>query len=355
MKEYWRNRLHPDARTCYARLLAGFGRKTAGALDCGNASVAAIQEAYFAIYNDHPELFYLGHAPRVSQRKSGFSPFALTVSSSVSFDPVYSDGEIRDCEDKIQRILSVLQKQLPPQAADFEKVIAAAEYIVKNTTYAINDQMNQNAAAALCYGTAQCSGIAKAFKLLMDAFSVFCIVVGGDADDGKGNRGPHAWNIVGIDGAYYHVDVTFMLGANAQKKEPLRRIYLFYDDALCAGDHKWDRTTVPVCRDGGRALHELAPSGDGRRDTAASRRRQEPAGCRHYSSLSALRQAMGEMIENKRSEQDFYLEVGLKTQNEVAGAVRNAFRMTAARYPISCGLTVTVAGDLLVHIEITYR
>lgn len=56
-----------------------------------------------------------------------------------------------------------------------------------------------------------CEGIAKAFKLLCNEYSMKCIVVLGKADpEGKFDGDTyHAWNLVKVGNGSYHVDVTW--------------------------------------------------------------------------------------------------------------------------------------------------
>ena len=58
---------------------------------------------------------------------------------------------------------------------------------------------------------AVCEGIAKAFKLLCNEYSMKCIVVLGKADpEGKFDGDTyHAWNLVKVGNGSYHVDVTW--------------------------------------------------------------------------------------------------------------------------------------------------
>ena len=67
-------------------------------------------------------------------------------------------------------------------------------------------KFNQNAGTCLVQNKAQCSGIARAIKYLCDYIGLWCIVITGDIDDKATHTvGPHAWNIVRIDGKYYHL------------------------------------------------------------------------------------------------------------------------------------------------------
>ena len=46
-------------------------------------------------------------------------------------------------------------------------------------------------------------------KILCDELGIWCIVALSDANPDKGIKYRHAWNVIRIDGKYYHLDVTF--------------------------------------------------------------------------------------------------------------------------------------------------
>ena len=57
-------------------------------------------------------------------------------------------------------------------------------------------------------------------KVLCDALGIWCMIAVCGNNPEKGIKYRHTWNIVKIDGQYYHLDVTFdnTLG-NYEKKE----------------------------------------------------------------------------------------------------------------------------------------
>ena len=61
-------------------------------------------------------------------------------------------------------------------------------------------------------GITACQGYAEAYNVLMNKAGIYCCVVHGKAYPKKKSKKSisHAWNIVYIDGAWYHVDVTWM-------------------------------------------------------------------------------------------------------------------------------------------------
>ena len=62
--------------------------------------------------------------------------------------------------------------------------------------------LSHNIVGVFAKQKAQCEGIAKAVKVLLNAVDIKCIVATGNAN-GNGQNGPHAWNIVNIEGSPY--------------------------------------------------------------------------------------------------------------------------------------------------------
>lgn len=86
-------------------------------------------------------------------------------------------------------------------------------------------------------GSGDSLGIAMGYKALCDCLGIECVVVRGERNDG-GVSG-YAWNIIGFEGDYYHVDVSRVL------TEP-GEAFLLSDEDLW-GEYDWDREAYPVC------------------------------------------------------------------------------------------------------------
>ena len=100
---------------------------------------------------------------------------------------------------------------------------ALHDYLVLNCAYDMRlysgnmPQTSYTAQGALMDHTAVCSGYAKAYELLMEIAGIPCEYVSGYATGG------HAWNLVEIDGEWYHVDTTW------DDPIPNREGYVRYD------------------------------------------------------------------------------------------------------------------------------
>lgn len=89
-----------------------------------------------------------------------------------------------------------------------QKAQALHDYLVRTVAYDQRALSNAEPASshnpygALCLGTAVCEGYARAYQLLLEQVGVSCAYVSSESM-------AHGWNMVELDGAWYHVDVTW--------------------------------------------------------------------------------------------------------------------------------------------------
>lgn len=186
---------------------------------------------------DDPEImFYDGCRYRTDGR--------LTLKYSKSRDFIVSAVQATS-----QQADAILSRILAPGMTDFEKELAIHDYIVNNCRYDIENQRNgttppedYSAYGVLVNGTAVCEGYAKAMKLLLDRAGVPCLVVSGRS---KGSS--HAWNLVCLDGQYYHVDATWDDPVMSGGEQILSHVYFNLTDEDIQRDHAWDTAAYPQC------------------------------------------------------------------------------------------------------------
>lgn len=130
---------------------------------------------------------------------------------------------------------------------DYDKVVAAHDYIVENCVYN-KDAIDSDTLSdddfepygVFIKGVAVCEGYAEAFKLLMDIAGIECNIVIGTVGE---EETLHAWNMVKLDGDWYHVDVTF----DDPYPETAEIVYLYLNvtDDILSKDHSWDKSETP--------------------------------------------------------------------------------------------------------------
>ncbi len=126
------------------------------------------------------------------------------------------DGEPNLSSDKEKELYSVMtditEEIIEPEMTDMDKVIAVHDYLIVNTIYSEKDgnaEYLATASSVLIDGEGQCQGYSEAFTALLMLSGVETQVISGNALDSSATYQPHAWNLVMIDGEWYHVDVTW--------------------------------------------------------------------------------------------------------------------------------------------------
>lgn len=127
---------------------------------------------------------------------------------------------------------AILAQTVTAGMSDYDIAKALHDYLVLNCVYDYENYLRHTVPAesytadgALLEGTAVCAGYARAYQLLMQEAGIPCEYVSGYANGG------HAWNVVEIDGAWYHVDTTW------DDPVPDRAGYVRYDYFLKSDDY----------------------------------------------------------------------------------------------------------------------
>lgn len=149
----------------------------------------------------------------------------------------------KEQEEAVQKkVDQVLASIITPSMTTFQKVKAVNDYIVSNATYGDKTKSSPHSAYALLMeGQAVCQGYALLTYKMLNQIGVDVQYVVGVVD---GNV-PHAWNLVKIDGKWYHLDTTW--------NDPLPNTpgtpsydYFLVTDAQLKKDHAWVTSDYPA-------------------------------------------------------------------------------------------------------------
>jgi internalin A len=141
------------------------------------------------------------------------------------------------------KIKYIIKKIIKSGMSDLEKEIAIHDYIILNSRYELNKTSVYD---LLINGYGNCVSYAKATKLLLESVGIECKYITGDISE-KGIDIGHAWNIVKINGNYYHVDV---LWDEASRNNRIKYDYFnLSDDQLKEKNNgrDWDKDKFPKC------------------------------------------------------------------------------------------------------------
>lgn len=241
IKEYWKSRLNSRTQSAYDIMLSEF-RRYSEHIRLRNFSNNEAKQAYAALHSDHPELFYI--SPVASFSSSGYLGSLQLI---VEQKNLYGIKEIKERKQKIEELKKDVLSAAKGMNNIVDKEKLVCDMILDKTIYEIDNIYNQNASEVLIHGRGQCSGISKAGKIMLEWLNVPVILINGHGFNAQGNGGQHTWCIVEDAGKFYHLDITYMLGANSLKQKPYRYLYFNYSDSETSVNHEWDRHSVPQC------------------------------------------------------------------------------------------------------------
>ena len=140
------------------------------------------------------------------------------------------------------------------QRTPLEQERAIHDFICENVRYdKLKKPYSHEIIGPLGQGVGVCEGIAKSVKILCDALGLWCIIAVSENNPAQGVKYRHAWNIVRLDGQYYHLDAT----SDATLSQPgiVRHDYFNLDDRALFRDHQPPLYPLPACTDGTRAFY----------------------------------------------------------------------------------------------------
>ena len=148
-----------------------------------------------AVYNDHPELFWLNTIFTCKYDKN-----KICVELTLDFN-MTEDERIRSYRNFYNMTNSILSEV--ENLGTYERERRLHDILIQRIEYDGGADMNQSAYSALVEGKSVCAGYARAYQYLMQRLGIPCYYCTGYAGE------EHAWNIVALDDGYYNVDLTW--------------------------------------------------------------------------------------------------------------------------------------------------
>lgn len=167
-----------------------------------NLDQAEMEEVFYALLADNPDLFFVGRAADLETR---MLKTYCKMNYAVSRDEYESSRKA--LEDACQKVVS----SLTDSGNQWQTELEIHDYIIDNCSYKFDDReaVYSTAYGALVNGLAACEGYSKAAKMLFDAVGIESAVVSGESTDFEGVTGNHMWNAVKINGDFYYLDCTW--------------------------------------------------------------------------------------------------------------------------------------------------
>ena len=189
-----------------------------------------IHATFEAFTYDHPEVFWIGKRDVVNRSVKSYTDtfeysatFYFTLKDEefdIRMDEYRSQVEIKYAINTFDAQIDQILAQAEGKS-NYEKLVYFNEYLTTHNEY--NTKLDydstplssRNSICAILGSSGDngpvCEAYAKAFKVLCDKSGIPCISVIGSVYNHKINEVPtsHQWNYVGLDGAWYAVDVTW--------------------------------------------------------------------------------------------------------------------------------------------------
>lgn len=217
-----------------------------------NIQATQLYQYFCSVLNDHPELFYVN---TYIHYNSG------SLINYVYFSYVYTPQQAQQMltiyQNKINYILS---STVSPEMTTVEKILAIHDYIVLNSEYDYTNLENNTLPneAGTAYGIivqqiGVCQSYALAMSDLLNHLGIPCINIGSYAMN-------HVWNLININGNWYHLDATWddgVFSGNPNRFDfrgyAQHSYFLLNDATISDTDHQhsgWDPSLYPASTDG---------------------------------------------------------------------------------------------------------
>lgn len=152
------------------------------------------------------------------------------------------EGIAKQDEKIAKKAHEVLELAVTGEMEEIEKIKAVHDYIVLNTAYDTT-YTRRSIEDTLLFGSAVCQGYAETMKLFLDALGIENQLI-----YGTGGGENHVWNLVCLDGSWYHLDATWDDPLDQMGRDTpgyVRYEYFMLSDAAMGKDHAWNWGEYP--------------------------------------------------------------------------------------------------------------
>ena len=236
MEPYYYNHMNKQQQAVYHAMKTGI-QSLAPSFPCPRMEGKELTDVFLKLRLDCPEIFFV----------SGFHFRYYPDSANVELSPEYlfDKNKIKDHQKAMKARVEKLVRPAVTMT-ELEKEQYVHDFICQNVRYdKLKKSYSHEILGPLGQGVGVCEGIAKTVKILCDQLGIWCIVVISEANPEKNIKYRHAWNIVKIGGAYYHLDATF--DNTLSHMGPVRYDYFNLDDGKVFRDHEPVIWKVPAC------------------------------------------------------------------------------------------------------------
>lgn len=213
---YYYEHAAEEEKGVYERLLKGYYNMTEEiSLEDFKITSERLKVVKKMVLYDHPELFWTNGT--ISYTTSD------DVIKKVYLEFTMNSSQRKSCQIEIDQAMAEYTKVLRGRMKDYDAALkiyvrminlldydsVTLEQVERNQKRGMHDEKQpdhlRSVYGALVMKKAVCAGYAKGFQYIIQSLGIECLSVVGPC---KG-LGAHQWNIIRLNGQYYHIDVTW--------------------------------------------------------------------------------------------------------------------------------------------------
>lgn len=198
---FYKSALTEKEKMIYDRVLDGLiGYEDEIMLD--GASKNSIDKIIESLSMDRPELFFVDWGMSYEYTSS-----YVKLLPEYRYERKEALEELKGIDSTAESLVKQVRGVDKPGAALMLHDVLAKH--IEYTNYESNGKESYTIVGALKNKKCVCEGYARAYKYLCDKAGIPCFMIVGFGRTPAGITESHAWNMVKLDGKWYHVDVTF--------------------------------------------------------------------------------------------------------------------------------------------------
>ncbi len=227
--------------------------------DQSDELISRIYDLYEQVFRQNPHYYWLDGSARITYsilqtQEPTFSAMTLEM----GFTPGFADATAQTLKTRQDQLLAAA-RSIADIAADagepWQQLMAVHDILVRSTVYdSTLNQATNNAASALLDHLTLCQGYAQSFQLVTQALGFDVLLITGSSDSVD-----HAWNLVWLDGQFYHVDVTHDDPVpDGGEQDLVSHVHLLRSGAQMQQTHIWVAENYPLApTDGAHSFRYL--------------------------------------------------------------------------------------------------
>ncbi len=197
-----------------------------------NIPCAQVAMLFTCVKLDHPQYFWLSW---YSYSYSGSYAIAINLQYT------HTGQALTQAQAQLEAVAAPWLARLTADMSEYEKALLLNDLLAEHVLYGSTGDYT-TAYGVLTGGVAVCQGYAEAYHYLLNRAGILSTIVTGTVASGS-----HAWNLVRMDGNWYHVDVTWN-DPNEYEGSFRSHAYFGLTDAMMAYDHQvTDTLLLPGC------------------------------------------------------------------------------------------------------------